>query len=200
MPSRHSLRTRPRRHCHHRRAHRDQHLSPALPPIPPAITTATATIAITATAAAAAITSTAAARTLLQLEKLTTESKAEEDYMGMTVAIGEDEKSLLEVFGDAAKTWLLNHLAPTSDKQCQFNWKLARCEPRCQCSLQYRFGDYTVGRSCRMVRSRRRVGEAREVETASASARADRACNHRPTAKSYHQQPPTATNSVLSLQ
>mmetsp|Transcript_33168 Transcript_33168/g.87592 ORF Transcript_33168/g.87592 Transcript_33168/m.87592 type:complete len:350 (+) Transcript_33168:158-1207(+) len=88
---------------------------------------------------------------LEQLEKLTTESKADEDYMGMAVAIGEDEKSLLEVFGDAAKTWLLNHLAPTSDKQCQFNWKLARCEPRCLCSLQYRFGDYTVGRSCRMI-------------------------------------------------
>ena len=38
-----------------------------------------------------------------------------------------------------------------TDKECTWNWRYARCEPRCQCSFQLRLGDYSMDRSCRLV-------------------------------------------------
>lgn len=64
----------------------------------------------------------------------------------------EDEgKSLLEVFGERARKWIVTKATPPTDKECSFSYKRGRCEPKCQCRMQYRFGDYTAGRMCRLV-------------------------------------------------
>lgn len=38
---------------------------------------------------------------------------------------------------------------PQTDAQCDWEWKHMRCEPYCLCSLQFQWGDYHLGRSCR---------------------------------------------------
>lgn len=38
---------------------------------------------------------------------------------------------------------------PETDANCDWNWKHLRCEPYCQCTLQFQWGDYHLGRSCR---------------------------------------------------
>ena len=39
---------------------------------------------------------------------------------------------------------------PDTDLECDWNWKHARCEPFCKCSFQGSWGDYTLGRACRL--------------------------------------------------
>lgn len=38
---------------------------------------------------------------------------------------------------------------PETDEACQWDWRHARCEPNCECGLEYKFGDFHLGRSCR---------------------------------------------------
>lgn len=33
--------------------------------------------------------------------------------------------------------------------ECQWDWRHARCEPNCECALEFKWGDYHLGRSCR---------------------------------------------------
>ena len=68
-------------------------------------------------------------------------------------ALDDGEQSLLEVFGDVAKQWLVKNLAPTTDPQCTWSWRFGRCEPRCQCQFAPKLGDYWPGRACRLVTS-----------------------------------------------
>ncbi len=41
---------------------------------------------------------------------------------------------------------------PSTHEQCDWNWKHLRCEPFCECSYQPQWGDYHIGRSCRVRR------------------------------------------------
>ena len=71
----------------------------------------------------------------------------------VTEALDDGEQSLLEVFGDVAKQWLVKKLAPATDPQCTWSWRIGRCEPRCQCRFAPKLGDYWPGRACRLVTS-----------------------------------------------
>ena len=42
-----------------------------------------------------------------------------------------------------------NKKIPDTDESCDWQWKHMRCEPYCLCSLQFQWGDYHLGRSCR---------------------------------------------------
>jgi hypothetical protein len=60
-----------------------------------------------------------------------------------------DERTLLDVFGEAAKEFLTQKVFPSTSQDCHWNWRHARCEPYCSCKLQFQWGDYHLGRSCR---------------------------------------------------
>lgn len=69
-----------------------------------------------------------------------------------------DDRSLLDLFGEASKEYLTNNFFPPTSDGCDWNWRHGRCEPACECRLRYEFGDFHLGRSCR----RRGEGGGRE--------------------------------------
>jgi len=62
----------------------------------------------------------------------------------------DDEATLLDLFGESAKDFLTHRLIPDTDASCRWNWKNLRCESHCDCTLQPTWGDYHLGRSCRL--------------------------------------------------
>lgn len=72
----------------------------------------------------------------------------EEDFKTMEM---EDEDTLLDTFGHSAKKFLTQRFIPKTDSECDWSWRTGRCEPFCYCQLQYQWGDYHLGRSCRLV-------------------------------------------------
>jgi hypothetical protein len=62
-----------------------------------------------------------------------------------------DDRTYLDLFGEKAKEFLTQKLIPTTDLECQWNWKHGRCEPLCMCSYQPKRGDFHLGRTCRRV-------------------------------------------------
>ncbi|KAJ0407158.1 hypothetical protein P43SY_001116 [Pythium insidiosum] len=50
------------------------------------------------------------------------------------------------------KVPVVNNTAPTpiDDNACEWDYRRARCDPQALCSYQYRFGDLTLGQSCRV--------------------------------------------------
>ena len=62
----------------------------------------------------------------------------------------DDEATLLDLFGEAAKELLTKHIVPPTDAQCRWDWRHLRCEPHCDCSLSPLYGDYSLGRACRV--------------------------------------------------
>ena len=63
----------------------------------------------------------------------------------------EDENATyLDIFGEISKDILTNQIIPKTSKECDWNWMHLRCEPFCICSYQPIFGDYHLGRSCRL--------------------------------------------------
>lgn len=60
-----------------------------------------------------------------------------------------DEQTYLDLFGEWAKEFLTQKLIPTSDPECQWNWKHGRCEPSCLCDFEPKRGDFHLGRACR---------------------------------------------------
>lgn len=62
----------------------------------------------------------------------------------------EDEQTYLDLFGDRAKELLTQHIIPTTDASCRWDWRMGRCEPYCECGYFYLWGDYHFGRSCRL--------------------------------------------------
>ena len=42
-----------------------------------------------------------------------------------------------------------NQIPPT-DKECRWDWRSVRCEPACECELEGQWGDYHLGRACRL--------------------------------------------------
>ena len=62
----------------------------------------------------------------------------------------DDEATLLDLFGEAAKELLTKHIVPPTDAQCRWDWRHLRCEPHCDCALSPLYGDYSLGRACRV--------------------------------------------------
>jgi hypothetical protein len=79
----------------------------------------------------------------------------------------EDDRTYLDLFGEAAKEFLTQKLIPTSDPECQWNWRHGRCEPVCHCVFQPKPGDIHLGRACR--RRGLEVGETCTSESDGAS-------------------------------
>ena len=71
------------------------------------------------------------------------------------------ERGALEKLGDGLQNrfrrwWyatneFLHDAAPPTDDACDWNWRLRSCDPPRSCSLQYTFGDYHIGRACRLT-------------------------------------------------
>lgn len=74
------------------------------------------------------------------------------------------EQSLLEIFSDASRQWILQNFAPYTDPQCTFSLKRVQCEPRCECRMDFKLGDYSLGRACRLVDSSPAGGASEENE------------------------------------
>ncbi|CAB9529149.1 expressed unknown protein [Seminavis robusta] len=66
-----------------------------------------------------------------------------------TVELEEDDRSWLDVFGEVSKEYLTTQMIPPTDASCVWDWRVARCEPFCQCAFLPSWGDYHLGRSCR---------------------------------------------------
>ena len=60
-----------------------------------------------------------------------------------------DDRTLLDVFGEAAKEYLTQKVIPDTDVECKWDWRFVRCEPFCECDFLPKRGDYHLGRSCR---------------------------------------------------
>ena len=61
----------------------------------------------------------------------------------------DDEQTYLDLFGERAKELLTQHIIPSTDAYCRWDWRMGRCEPYCECRIQFLWGDYHLGRSCR---------------------------------------------------
>lgn len=61
----------------------------------------------------------------------------------------DDEQTYLDVFGERAKELLTQHIIPSTDADCRWDWRMGRCEPYCACGFHFLLGDYHLGRSCR---------------------------------------------------
>ncbi len=88
----------------------------------------------------------------VQLEEMKRELLERED----------EDKTLLEVAGERIKGFVLSNLTPPTDKECTYSMKRGRCEPKCACGLQYRLGDYWLGRMCRLIPEDKRDPECDE--------------------------------------
>ncbi|KAL3822095.1 hypothetical protein ACHAXA_000163 [Cyclostephanos tholiformis] len=66
-----------------------------------------------------------------------------------TNASYDDEQTYLDLFGERAKELLTQHVIPTTDAECRWDWRTGRCEPYCKCAYQFLWGDFHLGRSCR---------------------------------------------------
>ncbi|KAL7527156.1 hypothetical protein ACHAWF_002057 [Thalassiosira exigua] len=62
----------------------------------------------------------------------------------------DDEQTYLDLFGERAKELLTQHIIPSTDAECQWDWRMGRCEPYCMCGFHFLWGDYHFGRSCRL--------------------------------------------------
>ncbi|KAL3804666.1 hypothetical protein HJC23_008481 [Cyclotella cryptica] len=62
----------------------------------------------------------------------------------------DDEQTYLDLFGERAKELLTQHIIPSTDTKCRWDWRMGRCEPYCECGYYFLWGDYHVGRSCRL--------------------------------------------------
>ena len=52
---------------------------------------------------------------------------------------------------ERAREYVLTRTVPPTDAECDFSWSRLRCEPKCLCGARLRFGDYTPGRTCRLL-------------------------------------------------
>jgi hypothetical protein len=67
--------------------------------------------------------------------------------------VKDENASYLDIFGEFSKEYILHHFIPPTNAQCDWDWHYLRCEPFCLCDIQYKFGDYHLGRSCRLRES-----------------------------------------------
>ena len=60
-----------------------------------------------------------------------------------------DDMSYLELFWEDIKSKAIAAIPP-SDPACRFSWRTGSCEPKCLCAFNYKLGDYSFSRACRM--------------------------------------------------
>jgi hypothetical protein len=61
----------------------------------------------------------------------------------------DDELTYLDIFGEVAHEVLTQHIIPSTDIECHWDWRTVRCEPYCNCAYLFLWGDFHLGRSCR---------------------------------------------------
>lgn len=61
----------------------------------------------------------------------------------------DEELTYLDIFGEVAHEVLTQHIIPSTDVECHWDWRTARCEPYCNCAYLFLWGDFHLGRSCR---------------------------------------------------
>jgi len=71
----------------------------------------------------------------------------------------DDERTYLDTFGEVSRIIMTHHVIPETDAECDFDWRSLRCEPHdiCGgggCRFENEFGDFHLGRSCRLFRDR----------------------------------------------
>jgi hypothetical protein len=81
----------------------------------------------------------------------------------------DDEQTYLDLFGERAKELLTQHIIPATDANCRWDWRMGRCEPFCQCGYFFLWGDYHLGRSCRLRSKFTPVQSSGETKTSSDS-------------------------------
>ncbi|CAN0098524.1 unnamed protein product [Ascophyllum nodosum] len=84
-------------------------------------------------------------------EELAQRVKHVEAELARKLLAEEDAKSLLDIWVEKSREFVLTRTVPPTDAECDFNWTRLRCEPKCLCGSRLRFGDYTPGRSCRLL-------------------------------------------------
>ena len=97
-------------------------------------------------------------RELASQQRVLSERVAELERLafdGQGNPLAPEETSLLEQFGVSAREFLVHRLSPRTDPECRWHYAKARCAPMCTCGFQYKFGDYTLSRSCRLLPSER---------------------------------------------
>jgi len=72
----------------------------------------------------------------------------------------QNDAGVMEKAGDHAQHaltqawWRVNgfllEASPRSDAECDWSWRSRNCEPAKTCALRFRFGDYHLGRACRL--------------------------------------------------
>mmetsp|Transcript_587 Transcript_587/g.1204 ORF Transcript_587/g.1204 Transcript_587/m.1204 type:complete len:360 (+) Transcript_587:75-1154(+) len=83
-----------------------------------------------------------------ELNKNSTEQNRRDQSNQSKFGVG-DEQTYLDLFGERAKEILTQHIIPSTDTECSWDWRMGRCEPYCECAMQFLWGDYHLGRSCR---------------------------------------------------
>jgi len=83
-----------------------------------------------------------------ELNKNSTEQNRRDQSNQSKFGVG-DEQTYLDLFGERAKEILTQHIIPSTDTECRWDWRMGRCEPYCECAMQFLWGDYHLGRSCR---------------------------------------------------
>jgi len=61
----------------------------------------------------------------------------------------DESSTYLDLFGERAKQLLTQHIIPSTDAECKWDWRMGRCEPYCKCSYNFLAGDYHLGRKVR---------------------------------------------------
>lgn len=63
----------------------------------------------------------------------------------------EQDQSLLDIWLTQLQHTIQHDIIPPTDKECTFDWATRSCKPNCRCNLQYRLGDYSLNRACRLT-------------------------------------------------
>lgn len=87
----------------------------------------------------------------IKTKKLKNRSYYNMKLQGRMIADGEDDdRTLLDIFGEVAKEYFTQKVIPPTDAECRWDWRSMRCEPYCLCNYIPCVGDYHIGRSCRL--------------------------------------------------
>mmetsp|Transcript_12405 Transcript_12405/g.18608 ORF Transcript_12405/g.18608 Transcript_12405/m.18608 type:complete len:297 (+) Transcript_12405:130-1020(+) len=59
--------------------------------------------------------------------------------------------TMMDVMSEQFKQFVVTRITPKTDRECIFNYKRWRCEPKCDCEFHFKFGDYSPSRMCRRI-------------------------------------------------
>jgi len=84
------------------------------------------------------------------VDSLKNDAVEQQEEETTTILQEEDNRTLLDLFGEAAKEYLTKRVIPDTDEDCRWDWRYARCNPKCSCEFKFQWGDFHLGRSCRL--------------------------------------------------